>query len=270
MRELVEAAQHALRHAKLYEGLVDGIVGPKTRAAMHAALRAAVLRGAPGSVERLEGERRVVASLQHSLNATGFDAGPVDGFIGPRTRGALAELMHLLEEGKRLELDRADRSTGPGRWPLQRDVEKVFGPAGGPRCTAGRVVLPFPFVIAWDVEKTVLSFSCHEDVAQPLESIFRDASAAYGEQEFRRLRLDRFGGCYNYRKMRGGSRLSMHSWGIAVDIDPERNQLSWGSDRAAFAHRDYKVWWECVEAYGAVSLGKIRDFDWMHFQFARL
>lgn len=270
MRELVEAAQHALRHAKYYEGLVDGVIGPKTRAALAAALRDAVARGTATAGESFEGERRIVAGMQHALNVTGFDAGPVDGRIGPTTRGAMAELMHLLDEGKRLELDLEDRGDGAGRWPLQRDVEKVFGPAGGPRCTAGRVVLPFPFVIAWDVEKTVLSFSCHEDVAQPLEAIFRDASAAYGEQEFRRLRLDRFGGCFNFRKMRGGSRLSMHSWGIAVDLDPERNQLRWGADRAAFAHSDYKVWWECVEAYGAVSLGRARDFDWMHLQFARL
>lgn len=270
MRALVEQAQRALRHAKYYEGLVDGLVGPKTRAAIARAIRDAVARGAPRGTELLEGDRRIVASLQHSLNVSGFEAGPVDGFMGPMSRGALAELLHLLEEGKRLELDREDRSTGPGRWPLQRDVEKVFGPAGGPRCTAGRVVLPFPCVIAWDVEKTVLSFSCHADVADPLERIFRDAAAAYGEREFRRLRLDHFGGCYNLRKMRGGQALSMHSWGIAVDLDPERNQLRWGADRAAFAHRDYKVWWECVEAYGAVSLGRERDFDWMHLQFARL
>lgn len=270
MRELVEAAQHALRHAKYYEGLVDGLIGPKTRAAMSAAIRDAEKSGTAPRLDVLEGERRVVAAMQHALNASGFEAGPVDGRMGPMTRGALEELLHLIDEGKPLSLDRDDRGEGRGRWPLQRDVEKLFGPAGGPRCTAGRVVLPFPFVIAWDVEKTVLSFSCHEYVADPLERIFREAAAAYGEREFRRLRLDRFGGCFNYRRMRGGQALSMHSWGIAVDLDPERNQLRWGADRAAFAHRDYRIWWDIVESHGAVSLGRERDFDWMHFQLARL
>lgn len=270
MRDLIEAAQHALRHAKIYEGLVDGVAGRKTRAAISLALRDAAAIGSTGPDVTFEGERRVVAAMQHALNVTGFDAGPVDGYVGPRTRGALEELLHLLGEGKPLQLDRDDLGEGAGRWPLQRDVERVFGPAGGPRCTAGKVVLPFSFSLAWDLDRTLLTFSCHEDVAQPLEAIFREAAAAYGESEFRRLRLDRFGGCYNFRRMRGGSQLSMHSWGIAVDLDPERNQLRWGSDRAAFAGKDYRIWWDIVEAHGAVSLGRQRDFDWMHFQFARL
>lgn len=220
MRELIENAQHALRHAKLYEGLVDGVAGRKTRTAISLALRDAAAMGSTGPDQKFEGERRIVAAMQHALNVTGFDAGPVDGLIGPRTRGALEELLHLLGEGKPLTLDREDRGEGSGRWPLQRDVESVFGPAGGPQCTAGRVVLPFPFLLAWDLDRSLLTFSCHSDVEKPLEAIFREAAAAYGENEFRRLRLDRFGGCYNFRKMRGGSRLSMHSWGIAVDLDP--------------------------------------------------
>ena len=33
---------------------------------------------------------------------------------------------------------------------------------------------------------------------------------------------------------------------------------------------DYDKWWEFWEEEGAVSLGRARDFDWMHVQFARL
>ena len=91
-----------------------------------------------------------------------------------------------------------------------------------------------------------------------------------GEERFRALRLDRFGGCYNYRPMRGGSALSTHAWGAAVDLDPERNQLTWGADKAAFAAPEYEAFWQIVEAHGAVSLGRSRNRDWMHFQFARL
>jgi hypothetical protein len=157
-------------------------------------------------------------------------------------------------------------------WPKQStaDLTKFFGPAGSPACTAGSVMLPFPFVIAWDTSQRITRISCHQKVVAPLTAIYAQAAAHYGEKRFRQLRLDRFGGCYNFRKMRGGSRLSTHAWGIAVDHDPERNQLKWGPDRAAFAAPDYEGFWRIVEAQGAVSLGRARGFDFMHFQFARL
>ena len=72
------------------------------------------------------------------------------------------------------------------------------------------------------------------------------------------------------RKMRGGSSYSMHSWGIAIDFDPERNQLKWGKDRARLAQPDAVEFWRCWEAEGWVALGRARDYDWMHVQAARL
>lgn len=157
-------------------------------------------------------------------------------------------------------------------WPLQSTdaLTRFFGPAGSPACTAGSVRLPFPFVIAWDTSQRITRISCHEKVAPALTRIYARAAAHYGEKRFRQLGLDRFGGCYNFRKMRGGSRLSTHAWGIAVDHDPERNQLKWGRDRASLASPDCEAFWQIVEAEGAVSLGRARNFDWMHFQFARL
>ena len=90
----------------------------------------------------------------------------------------------------------------------------------------------------------------------------------YAFQEIQRLRLDLWGGCLNVRTMRGGTRYSLHSWGIAVDYDPERNRLKWGRDRAAFAQPEYDPWWRLWEEEGWVSLGRHRNFDWMHIQAA--
>ena len=84
------------------------------------------------------------------------------------------------------------------------------------------------------------------------------------------LGLDLVGGCFNNRPMLGGSKPSMHAYGIAWDLDPERNQLKWDHKLAVFATPKYEKFWAIVEQYGATSLGRERDFDWMHFQFARL
>jgi hypothetical protein len=158
------------------------------------------------------------------------------------------------------------------QWPKQTQAAMTafFGPPGGAACTTGKVDLPFSFPLAWDTSQKLLKFSCHQLVEKPLERIYAAAAKHYGEKEFRRLRLDRFGGCYNYRAKRGSSSLSTHAWGIAVDHDPERNQLKWGRDRASFAAEAYVPFWNIVEAEGAVSLGRVRNFDWMHFQFAKL
>ena len=155
-------------------------------------------------------------------------------------------------------------------WPRQDAVAAFYGPAGGAACTAGRCVLPFAFPLAWDDSQKVTQFSCHAKVAAPLTAIFAQAAAHYGEDGFRRLRLDRFGGCYSYRPMRGGTSLSMHSWGIAVDLDPINNQLRWGNGRASFALPEYAPFWAIVESAGATSLGRAKNYDWMHFQFATI
>jgi len=85
-------------------------------------------------------------------------------------------------------------------------------------------------------------------------------------EKIKELRLDLFGGCLNVRKMRGGSSWSMHSWGIAVDLDPDKNQLTWGKDRASFAKSEYDPFWKIVADEGWTSLGKAENRDWMHFE----
>ncbi|MCC5974311.1 MAG: M15 family metallopeptidase, partial [Rubellimicrobium sp.] len=173
-----------------------------------------------------------------------------------------------------------DRIPGPNHDPAEAQrrfpqqaaatMSAFYGQAGGPEATAGIVALPFPFVLAWKLGTRITSFRCHRRLAEPLTRIFAEAAAHYGRVDYERLRLHLFGGCFNHRPMRGGTALSTHAWGAAVDLDPERNQLPWGRDRAAFAHPDYDPFWTIVEAHGAVSLGRAANRDWMHLQFARL
>lgn len=155
------------------------------------------------------------------------------------------------------------------RWPTQAKVREFYGEPGNPKCTAGMADV-YPMRIAWSKSDIVRRFRCHVLVEQAMETIFKNTLAHYGQAQLTKLGLDLFGGCYNLRQMRTSKAWSMHSWGIAVDLDPERNQLKWGKDKATFAKPDYITFWNIVEAEGGVSLGRERNYDWMHFQFARL
>lgn len=264
--------QRLLTAAGYYNGGIDGDFGPKSWTAVQKILE----RNAPQALKWSKA-RQKVAAAQAILNAAGYHAGNVDGYAGANTREAFNAWDFYVTTGKHEVLPgRTDEevnrtpSSPKVKWPSQAGVPGFFGPAGSAACTAGKAQLPFPFRIAWNKSQKVKQFSCHEKVADAMTTIFREAAAHYGEAEMRRLGLDLFGGCYNYRPMRGGTAMSMHAYGIAVDLDPERNQLRWGRDRATFARPEYDAFWAIVEAQGAVSLGRKRNYDWMHFQFATL
>lgn len=264
--------QRLLASAGYYDGKADGVAGTKTRAAVDVVARNAERRGAAWP-SNWNDARRAIAAGQAILNAQGYEAGLVDGLVGHNTREALAAWNRKQAGQPALVIDRTPTtiSTGPAtQWPRQAEMERVFGPAGGPRATAGIVRLPFPFVIAWDLSQRVSTFRAHELCAPAFQRVFEKAAAHYGEAEFRRLRLDLFGGCFNNRNMRDGTAKSTHAYGAAVDLDPDRNQLTWGRDRAAFARPEYDPFWRIVEAEGLVSLGRVRNMDFMHFQGARL
>jgi hypothetical protein len=57
---------------------------------------------------------------------------------------------------------------------------------------------------------------------------------------------------------------------MAIDHDPDNNQLNWSRNRATFARPEYEQWWQIWEEEGWVSLGRQRNFDWMHVQASKL
>jgi len=40
--------------------------------------------------------------------------------------------------------------------------------------------------------------------------------------------------------------------------------------RDTLSSPECETWWQIWESHGAISLGRQRDYDWMHLQFARL
>jgi hypothetical protein len=93
--------------------------------------------------------------------------------------------------------------------------------------------------LSWDKNVKVNKMQCHKLIHNKLSSVFTDI-LAHGYQKIVELGIDLFGGCFNFRAMRGERKLSKHSWGIAIDLDPERNQLKETSKTARFARIEYK------------------------------
>ena len=126
-----------------------------------------------------------------------------------------------------------------------------------------QITLPYPM---YYIGKKVTKISCHKLVADKLLAIFNDILKFYGQEEISRLKIDDYGGCFNYRLMRGGTKLSVHSWGCAIDLNPSRNLLKETSKTARFARPEYKPMIDIFYKHGFVSLGREQNRDYMHFE----
>lgn len=280
--------QSRLLAARLYEGKVDGDLGNLTKAAVKAFL----LQQGVGGFDAWPIARRLVAAQQLICRIDGIEVGKIDGLSGPQTRYAIEVWAAREANGGKpvaaIEAWRDDGSAPPAGhnrplqpvtsskvnapaskpvWPKQSAMDAFFGPKGTGQTM---LVLPYMMRLAWDVDSKVTKFSCNARVRESLERIFARTLDHYGIDEIRRLRLDLFGGCLNVRKMRGGNAWSIHSWGCAVDIDPDHNQLKFKRAQATLDNPAYDPFWRFVYDEGAIGLGRERDYDWMHFQFARL
>lgn len=247
--------------------VVDGGWGTKTETAINALLAEA---GAAGFTAWAP-PRKELAAKQAVMKLSGIDAGKIDGLAGPQTQYAL-EVWDARRRGDAsVETWRdtapAALSASAGAWPRQSDVPAFYGAVGTRQVT---IPLPYPMALAWDTSQTITRISLHEKVAPSAARALDRVLAHYGMAKIQDLGLDLFGGSLNVRKMRGGSSYSMHAWGIAIDFDPERNQLKWGRDRARLARPDAEAFWKIWEAEGWVSLGRAANYDWMHVQAARL
>ena len=128
------------------------------------------------------------------------------------------------------------------------------------------ITLPYPMRLAWDKKTKVTTMRCHRLVADNFLRVFKDLLKEYGLEKIQELGIDIFGGCYNLRKMRGGNELSKHSWGIAIDLDPERNSLRETDKTARFARPEYTKMIDIFYKNGFLSLGREKNYDWMHFE----
>lgn len=270
------AIQYFLKTQHDFDGLTDGKMNTDTfdAIAYHLNEKGVSTKGWSRVRLKIAGEQLVYKDMK-------VYSGKIDGLDGPNTqyaREAFAAKMTLDHRDaadkaaevnviKPIPVKTSGKVTPVREWPKQSECSSFYGKVGTNQDTA---IMPYEMRLAWEQKSKVTKFSCHKLVKAPIERIFQRTLDHYGYEKIKELNLHLWGGCLNVRKMRGGSNWSMHSWGIAVDMDPDNNQLKWGRDRATFAKPIYNKYWEFVYDEGAISLGKERNMDFMHFQFARL
>lgn len=102
---------------------------------------------------------------------------------------------------------------------------------GEPGTNIVRVELPYAMRLHWDPTKQVTSLLCNSKVADSLSAIFVAIADRYDEAAREKLRLNRLGTSYAMLRNTVGAGLARHSWGIAIELDPERHAYgkSWRS-----------------------------------------
>lgn len=247
MRSTILNIQGILAKAGFYDGKIDGDFGAGSEGAL---LKAMAVRTRP---------RAVVQAVQQALKDDGYYDGLIDGGFGDRSRGAL-------EAAKTAALSAA--STRPRGRLTTAQIVKKYGTPNNDGTYLTTITLPFPLRISWDLDETVKTMRVHRLAATAFTNVFNDLLAHYGLARIQELGIDLFGGCFNFRKMRGGNEWSRHSWGIAIDLDPARNTLKATSKTARFARPEYRPMIEIFAKHGFISYGVLFNFDWMHFELA--
>lgn len=249
--------QRRLKELGILKGDVDGIAGPVTLAALRGFQRINGLTsdGIPGT--------KTMAALFPPVDIT-------DRILMGAEDEEDVKDVELPDETKLPEKTGAANVAGQmNNWPSQQyaSMVKYYGMMGKNQT---KIKLPFPMYLAWNKKSKITSMTVHEKVADSAIRCFNRVADAYTPKQIADIGLNLYGGSLNVRKMRGGNSWSIHSWGCAIDFDPARNQLKWGSDRARLAKADCVTFWKIWEAEGWVSLGRSKNYDWMHVQAAKL
>ena len=120
------------------------------------------------------------------------------------------------------------------------------------------------FMTVWDVPPELeVGFLpdrvyCNKDMIAPL-------SAAFKNIVDRKLtdQVKTWDGCFNIRKKKGGSTASLHSWGVAIDINAAWN----GYNKPVTMSKELA---QCFKDAGFDWGGDWNIKDGMHFQLAKI
>lgn len=273
----VSDIQRLLASTGYYKGGVDNDLGERTMNAV-SVIERTQSKQYPETAKKWGDSRRAIAAAQATLNATGFNAGEVDGLIGNNTREAFRAWDYKKVHGKKETVRRipAKDYSPPvdDRIPRQSECRDYYGQPGKTSGTVRHQIvtieLPFSLRIDWNLSQTTNRISVHKKAAPSLQKALIEVHETYGIERMRELGIDRFAGSYNPRPMRGGSAWSMHAYGCAIDFYAQPNGLRVRCPQALFCRPEYKPFLDIMEKHGWLPAVRLWGKDAMHFQRARM
>ncbi len=121
-----------------------------------------------------------------------------------------------------------------------------------------------PHMVLWDVPAELeigvipKRIYCNKDLVEPLTMVFKKLIQTKAVNE-----LKTWDGCFNIRKKRGLTSMSLHSWGIAVDVNAFENGLGQKPKLS-------DLFVSCFTTSGFDWGGKWTRSDGMHFQLSKI
>jgi hypothetical protein len=110
------------------------------------------------------------------------------------------------------------------------------------------------------------TFFCNAQVRDQLQAIYNEIYTTFTAQEIEQNKYNIFSGCLVPRKKTGGSTPSVHSWGLALDVNDLENGWGVKSPKAQLSDPKHKKFIDIWYKHGFKSYGRELDNDWMHFQ----
>ncbi len=187
-----------------------------------------------------------IKTMQARISAAGFPL-VADGDWGPKSRRACQEYLRSLMP-----------SPNPWPEPAEASLTKFYGDAGDEDYL---VRLPVSGLGVQYDGAAVAGIRCHKRVAHSLGKVIAVIAASP-----HRGVLAYYAGCYNFRPMRGSSRISTHARGIAIDLAPDWNGNSTPWPEKATMPLEVM---EMFAREGWLSAGAFWGRDAMHFQATR-
>lgn len=192
-----------------------------------------------------------IESIQKKLASAGFYRGDIDGDWGRLSIEACQKYLTSL-------------MPSPYPWPnSNRSSLEAF--YGNPGDESNLVEFTFPYPTFYDGRR-VTKGRCHFKVKDSLHRVLSQIGSLYSNRKDVMEEAEDYGGIYNFRPKRGASSLSLHSWGIAIDLDADDNTFRdhWPMK----ADMPLEIM-ECFAREGWIAAGAFWGYDAMHFQAAR-